>query len=142
MSSTFRRGDAGGDSELFLDTLTNISATMTDLKNSALVPLMQAIQPVIESVQEWAAENRELIGAKVAGFIDGVRDAVKRGVEIFRENKPEILSASCVRKRSRSSKMTSAASERVLGKVGAILEVAQTRLSDVQRAATEKEVSL
>lgn len=70
-------GDAAGASETFQDTLTNLKATMQGMKNAALVPLMNAIQPLIEGIHEWATANRELIRTRIDQFIQGVKDVVQ-----------------------------------------------------------------
>ena len=73
--------EAATSSEAFTDSMTNLRATMQSLRNNAMVPLINTIQPLIDKVTEWILANRELIGQRVQDVFNGIR----RAVEVLRK---------------------------------------------------------
>ena len=83
--------DAAAASEKFVDSLTNLKAAMNGIRNSVLGPLIDAIQPVLQSIADWAAANRELIAGKINKFISAIIPVFQSLGKILPEIWPVIL---------------------------------------------------
>lgn len=70
-----------------------LGATLTGLKNEAVIALLPALQEMVEGLSAWVGENREAIASTLEAVIHGVADAfrvvgevVKSVTEFFHEH--------------------------------------------------------
>jgi len=63
-------------SEDFDDSLTNLKQSMTGLRGVLAQDLLPEFTNAINKTADWIAENRELIGQDVKGFIEGIKLAI------------------------------------------------------------------
>jgi len=68
-------GEAAAASEKFVDSMTNMKAAIQGVKNRALAPLMESLQPVIQSISDWVAANQDLINQKIQKVFEGISKA-------------------------------------------------------------------
>lgn len=66
--------EAANNSEKFVDSMTNMKAAINGVKNNALLPLMQTLQPIIQRMADWAAANQDLINQKITDFFEKIKD--------------------------------------------------------------------
>ena len=67
--------EAAAAAERFNDSMTNLKASLTGLKNVALGGLIEQLQPMIQGFAEWIAINKQLIGqnlGRIVGVIGNV----------------------------------------------------------------------
>jgi hypothetical protein len=69
--------EAAAASEKYIDSLTNMKASMNALRNKALVPLMDKLQPLIQMVADYVAANQEVINQKIQGTFKKIGETVK-----------------------------------------------------------------
>lgn len=69
--------EAAADSEKFVDSLTNMKAAFTGLKNKALLPLMRTFGPYIQMLSDYIAKNKEVIGQNIEKVFKSIAEAVK-----------------------------------------------------------------
>ena len=72
--------EAARESEGYIDTLTRFRAATTGLRNAIGAQLIPVLQPLIESLAEWIAANREIIAQRVSEFVDRAVTAL-RGID-------------------------------------------------------------
>lgn len=69
--------EAAANSEKFVDATTNLKNALLGVRNNALTPLIERLQPLIQSMSDWIAENQELIQQKIEDTISRIGDAVR-----------------------------------------------------------------
>ena len=69
--------EAAADSEAFIDSLTNMKAALTGLRNKALLPLMRTFGPYIQMLSDYVAKNKEVIGQNIEKTFKAIAEAVK-----------------------------------------------------------------
>lgn len=75
--------EAAAASEMYVDSLTNMKASMTALRNKALIPLMNKLQPMIQMVADYVAANQDLINQKIEMVFQGISRAVSVFVKLW-----------------------------------------------------------
>lgn len=76
--------DAAKDSELFVDSLTNLKAASKGVKTDILSNLLKPLTSVIAKIGEFIANNRKLIASKIGDFL-------RKAGEVFKKLKPPIV---------------------------------------------------
>jgi len=89
--------DTARAAEGFVDSLTNMEASLTGVKNLIGGTLMPQIQPAIDSITKWTVENREFIASSIADVVTAIADAIKeidveKTKESFKSLKTDISS--------------------------------------------------
>jgi len=69
--------EAAASSERFVDSMTNMKAAIQGVKNRALAPLMESLQPIIDRMADWIAANQDLINQKIQKVFEGISKAGK-----------------------------------------------------------------
>ncbi len=75
--------DAAKKSEKFVDSLTNMKASLNGLKNNALIPLMNQLQPLIDRTTKWISKNKELIGLKINNVFSAINKTIGITVSLW-----------------------------------------------------------
>jgi hypothetical protein len=75
--------EAANSAEVFVDSLTNLKSTMQGLKNQALTPLMNAIQPLIQRFADFFAANKDIIGLKIQDAFQKIKDIAQVIVDLW-----------------------------------------------------------
>ncbi len=61
-----------------------LSATLTGLKNEAVIALLPALQEMVEGLSKWVGENREAIASTLEAVIRGVAEAFSIAGEVVK----------------------------------------------------------
>lgn len=69
--------EAAAASERFIDSMTNLKASLRGVAFQALGPLVEKFQPLIQRTADFLAQNQELINQKIDRFFDRIGDAVE-----------------------------------------------------------------
>jgi hypothetical protein len=75
--------DAAAASEKFVDSMTNVKSAALGVRNAALTPLIDKLQPLIQSMADFVAKNRDLINLKIEQTFKMIGDAVKFVVDLW-----------------------------------------------------------
>ena len=76
--------EAAAAAERFQDSMTNLKAALTGLKNIGLTAVITQLQPMIQGFAEWISVNKELIGQNLQRVFGIIGD-------VFKEIGPIIL---------------------------------------------------
>ncbi|WP_425404626.1 hypothetical protein [Hwanghaeella sp.] len=68
--------DTAKAAEGFVDSLTNMRASLTGITNVIGASLMPHLQPLIDRFTEWAITNREVIASNVGAFVERLAGAL------------------------------------------------------------------
>lgn len=68
-------GDATKSFEELEETEKKLGATMTGIKNQAVIALLPAIKEMAESLLEWVKANKEVIASTIKGVVDALATA-------------------------------------------------------------------
>lgn len=63
--------------EDYVDAQTDLKASISGVKTVIASSLMPVMKPMIERLTEWISNNREIIGQKVARFVERIGHALK-----------------------------------------------------------------
>ena len=87
----------------FDDSLKRLRGGLTSLKDRALSAIIPKLEPIVERMTEWVVANKDLIGTRLEGFVDGVAralehagpflDTITKGFGWIVDHKTETLSA-------------------------------------------------
>ncbi len=69
--------ETGHKAESFMDSMANLQAVFTGLKNAIGGDLLPHIQPLIDQFKTWLLVNRELIAQKIGAIIQRVAEALQ-----------------------------------------------------------------
>lgn len=65
------------------DAMVDLKAATTGLKNAIGVELVPVLTPLVEQLTEWIVANRELVGSKVAEWVERAGNAAATAWEYF-----------------------------------------------------------
>jgi len=68
--------EAAASSEKFIDSLTNMKAAGLALRNKALGPLVEKLQPLIQRMADFVAANQELINQKIDTIFTNIGNTI------------------------------------------------------------------
>lgn len=68
---------AAARSAEFVDQLTNLKAVGRGVMQSALLPMMDAVIPIVQQIVAWTQANRELIRQGIDGFFERLRNVAQ-----------------------------------------------------------------
>ena len=71
--------EEAGNAEAYTDALSNFQFAATGVRNAIGAQLLPILQPLLENLTQWIANNRELIAQRVAQAIT----AIARAIEAF-----------------------------------------------------------
>lgn len=83
--------EAAAASEKFVDSLTNLKNAGLSLRNKALGPLIDKLQPLIQRMADFIAENDKLISQGINKTFDTIGKAVGGLVGFFKEWGPLLM---------------------------------------------------
>ncbi len=75
--------EAAKKSEEFVDSMTNLKSTMNSLKNNALTPLIEKLQPLVQNMADYISKNQDMINLRIKQVFDGIRKAVQILVKLW-----------------------------------------------------------
>ena len=70
-------GEAAAASEKFVDSMTNLKSSLMAVRNRALLPLLDKLQPLIQKAADWVAVNQDMINLKIEKTFNVIGKAVK-----------------------------------------------------------------
>ena len=105
--------DAAMASELYVDSLTNMKNAMMAVRNKALIPLLNKIQPFIQKIADYVSANQDLIGQKIDSVFMKLGNAVKFTMDFFQKYKGVMVSVVAVMGAYKLATLGAAAAEKI-----------------------------